>query len=323
MDSLHMQKLTQTIDALSRIANLSNESKQQLLDKYSVMSDVDIIKDLAISIYRVLGSDSPYYDYALSVVRNYNSSICPKVDEMKIILDKMFSNQTEGNMSLEQNHELAKESLIKFCSLFNQYGIDYYIVGALPCFLKTNQPLFRYHDDIDIMVNEDDISKIKEILENTNYEFYDDRFPSLERFYEMQENTPPHTILAQNKENEFHLGFFCFRRENDNSITMREYSHRLENGEVAVDVKERLSNPLSTALQYDENPMSYNGVSFKTCSIENVYKLKQYTKRLKDITDMKKLEPYVDKHKLLMLQEQKNRDVVIQNVTSEKSIYKV
>lgn len=67
----------------------------------------------------------------------------PPVDEMKSILSKMFSNEVEGNMSLDENHKLVNEALVKFTTLFNQYGIDYYIVGALPCFIKTGQQLFR------------------------------------------------------------------------------------------------------------------------------------------------------------------------------------
>lgn len=238
----------------------------------------------------------------------------PPVDEMKSILSKMFSNEVEGNMSLDENHKLVNEALVKFTTLFNQYGIDYYIVGALPCFIKTGQQLFRYHDDIDIMVNEEDIPKIVEIMELTGYQFYDDRFPSIERFYQMQENKPPHTILAQNPNNEFHLGFFTFRRENDNSITMTEYSHRLENDIVMIDLLERKSTPIGTSLRYDETPTMHLGTSFKTSTIESVYNLKQYTKRPKDITDIQKLESFVDRKKLEELNKNPNVNVTTQNI---------
>ena len=226
MEKLQLQN---TINNLSRIIDISEEKKLELISKYSTMNDKEVIKELSQIVYRIFGNNIELYDYALNIIRNINPIVCPSVEEMKSILNKMFSNQIEGNMSLEENHKLVNESLIHFTSLFNQYGIDYYIVGALPCFLKTGQELFRYHDDIDIMVNEDDIPMLAEIIEKSGYKFNDDRFPSLERYNEMQVNNPPHTVLAQNPNNEFHLGFFCFRRENDNSITMREYSHRLEN----------------------------------------------------------------------------------------------
>jgi len=278
------------------------------------MPESEVIKELSQISYRLFSSNTELYDYALTVIRNINPEHCPHIDEMKSILSKMFSNEVEGNMSLEENHQLINESLIKFTTLFNQYGIDYYIVGALPCFIKTGQQLFRYHDDIDIMVNEEDIPKIAEIMELTGYKFYDDRFPEVERFHQMQANKPPHTVLAQNPNNEFHLGFFTFKRENDNSITMTEYSHRLENDIVMVDLLERKSTPIGTQLRYDETPTTYLETSFKTSSVESVYNLKNYTKRPKDITDIQKLEPHIDRKKLEELNKNPNINVISQNI---------
>ena len=307
-------QLKNTIEALSKIINISDEKKEELYAKYSIMSDAEIIKELSQISYRMFSNNAVLYDYALTVIRNINPDICPQIDEMKSILSKMFSNQVEGNMSLEENHQLINESLRKFTTLFNQYEIDYYIVGALPCFIKTGQQLFRYHDDIDIMVNEEDIPKIAEIMELTGYKFYDDRFPEVERFHQMQANKPPHTVLAQNPNNEFHLGFFTFKRENDNSITMTEYSHRLENDIVMVDLLERKSTPIGTQLRYDETPTTYLETSFKTSSVESVYNLKNYTKRPKDITDIQKLEPHIDRKKLEELNKNPNINVISQNI---------
>ena len=307
-------KLQNVIDTLSRIVNVPDKKKQELITKYSTMSEQDVIKELSQIIYRVLRDKGELYDYSLEVIRNINPEICPPVEEMKSILNRMYSNEVEGNMSLEDNHRLVNESLVRFTTLFNQYGIDYYIVGALPCFLKTGQQLFRYHDDIDIMINEDDIPKVAEIIELSGYKFHDDRFPSLERFKEMEQNKPPHTVLAQNPNNEFHLGFFTFRREQDNSITMREYSHRIENGAVVVDVLERQSDPIGTMLRYDDNPMEYMGTTFRTSTVESVFSLKEYTRRPKDVTDNEHLKPFIDEKKLSALKQHPNQNVEIKNI---------
>ena len=316
----HIQ-LERTLDSLSKIISVNEEKKKELFSKFSGMNDAEVIKELSQIAYRILGTNQELYDYSLTVIRNINPQICPTVEEMKSILTKMYSNEIEGNMPLEENHKLVNESLVRFTTLFNQYGIDYYIVGALPCFLKTGQQLFRYHD-IDIMINEDDISKIAEIIESSGYKFQDDRFPTLERFHEIERNKPPHTVLAQNPNNEFHLGFFTFRREQDNSITMREYSHRLEGGEVVVDVLERQSDPIGTSLRYDETPTSYLDTKFKTSTVESVYNLKGYTKRPKDITDMQRLEPFINKKKLAQLSAHPNHNVEISNIGSLEEIHK-
>ena len=310
-------KLNNAIDSLSRVITVSEEKKQELITKYSSLSEKEVIKELSQIVYRLLRNNEELYNFSLGVIRNINPQICPSIEEMKNYLSRMFFNEIDGNMSLEENHSLIKETIIKFTTLFNQNGIDYYIVGALPCFLKIDMPLFRYHDDIDIMINEDDIPKVAEIIELSGYQFHDDRFPGLERYLEMEQNKPPHTVLAQNPNNEFHLGFFTFRREKDNSITMREYSHRLEDGKVVVDVLERQSDPIGTELRYDEIPTQYMGTSFKTSTIESVYALKEYTKRPKDITDIQKLKPYIDKQKLDLIRQHPNRNVEFHNIELE------
>ena len=311
-------KINNAIDALTKLIPVPEEKKTELITKFSSLSETEVIKELSQIVYRVLGNNEELYNYSLEVIRNINPEICPPVEEMKARLNRMFSNEVEGNMSLEENHKLVNESIVKFTTLFNQYGIDYYIVGALPCFLKTGQQLFRYHDDIDIMINEDDIPKVAEIIELSGYEFHDDRFPSIERYQEMEQNKPPHTVLAQNPNNEFHLGFFTFRREQDKSITMREYSHRLEDGMVVVDVLERQSDPIGTSLRYDETPTEYMGTTFRTSSLESVYSLKAYTRRPKDITDIQKLESFIDKSKLEALKQHFNHNVEFYNIEYEQ-----
>ena len=308
--------LERTIDTLSKVITIPPEKQKEMYDKYIEMPEKEVIKDLSKAAYRVVGPDSPYYDYTLTVIRNIQPSVCPPVEKLKQLLEKLFANEIEGNMSLEENHQLINNTLKKYCTLFNQFGIDYYIVGALPCFIKNGIPLFRYHDDIDIMINEEDIPKAQEILENAGYVFYDDRYPSIERYEEMSQNKPPHTVLAQNPNNEFHIGFFCFRREADNSITMREYSHSLENGQVRVDILERKNGIEGTILRYGIDPVNIDGVQFRCEAPESVYHLKSYTKRPKDITDMQKLEPFLNQERLKAIIAHPKENVTIENVTS-------
>ena len=103
---------------------------------------------------------------------------------------------------------------------------------------------------------------------------------------------------------------------------MREYSHRLEEEKVLVDVLERQSDPLATSLRYDETPTLYLGTTFKTSTIESVYNLKGYTKRPKDITDMQRLEPFIDKKKLEQLSAHPNHNVEISNIGDLEETHK-
>ena len=70
-------KLNNTIDKLSKITTVSEEKKQELITKYSSLSESEVIKDLSQIVYRVLGNNEELYNYSLEVIRNINPQICP------------------------------------------------------------------------------------------------------------------------------------------------------------------------------------------------------------------------------------------------------
>ena len=305
MDKL---KLTNVIDKLALKIPITEEQKKSLISRYESVDELSVLKELGSKIYEKLSNNDELYTYALDSIREL-SPRCPSVEDMKKMLENQFLNVVEGNMNLEENHKIVTDALVSITKLLNESGIDYYIVGALPCFLKTGIPLFRYHDDIDIMVNEEQLDKVKEVIDKFGYIYQDDRYPSVERFHEMEVNKPPHTVLAQNPDNEFHLGFFLFKRNPDDSMTIREYNHRLEDDRVVIDLLERKYDSIGTQLRYDSEPTNYQDTTFRIGSVEDVYILKGYTSRSKDITDKKKLEPYIDQLKIKELMNNKCTEV--------------
>lgn len=313
-----MEKIENIVFTLSRLANAKEEDAKKLIEKYSNMTEIEIIKDLSIHSYRVFSGNEGFINYALTLIRSINPKKCPPVAEMKKLLKQIYNNLQKESKELEANHKLVIENLDNFTTLFNEAGIDYYIVGALPCFFKTGQPLFRYHDDIDIMINENDIEKAKELVELCGFSFQDNRYPTMDRYKKMEQNKPPHIIMAQHQEDEFHLGFYCFKREKNQSITMREYSHHIENNKVIVDVLERRTTPEGTKLRYDEKPIEFMHTTFKTSTLESVYHLKSCLKRPKDIEDMKILEPFIDKEKLNAIEKNPQQQVTFSNITNQE-----
>ena len=61
--------------------------------------------------------------------------------------------------AIKDNHKLVGDTLPWLLQELSDHKIDYYLVGALPCYLLTGEKSIRYHDDIDIMLNEEDIEK--------------------------------------------------------------------------------------------------------------------------------------------------------------------
>lgn len=204
---------------------------------------------------------------------------------------------------MEENHELIYKTIQTVCSRLNELKVDYYLVGALSTFIGTNTPLFRYHGDIDFMVAEKDLDKVRQALEGTDYEFLDDRFNN----HKVLRNGIGHTqgeheVIANHKYNEFHLGFFLFRREQDNSLTVREYFMREnENGERVPMVLERHYPEELANLEYTQCEIEYAGTRFRTSTPESVFSKKIYTRHEKDLLDIKALEGKIDKVKLAEL----------------------
>ena len=222
-----------------------------------------------------------------------------------------LEEREKSNTKRLDDHDTRLDNLEKTYSIMEK--MDYRMGQVETAVDKIDKKL-------DAKANENDIEKLKELLELCAYDFYDDRFPTIERYYEMQQKDTPYKIIAKNKNNDFHIDFSCFRRELDQSITLREYIHRIENGKVAVDVLEKRTTPEGTKLRFDDITTEYMNASFKTGTVEYMYHIKSSTKRQKDINDMKKIEPYIDKEKLKRIINNPPQEVTIKNITEPESI---
>lgn len=150
------------------------------------------------------------------------------------------------------------------------------------------------------MVAEKDIEKVREALAGTDYEFSDDRFNNQKRLAEGVGHTQgEHEVIANHKENEFHLGFFLFRREPDQSITIREYfMQERENGERVPMVLERHCPKELVDLEYTSEETEFAGTKFRTSTPESVYAKKMHTRHDKDMLDIQALKDKVDERKI-------------------------
>lgn len=166
--------------------------------------------------------------------------------------------------------------------------------------LEHGTPLFRYHGDIDFMIAEKDIEKVREALKGTDYDFSDDRFDNQKRLSEGVGHTQgEHEVIANHKENEFHLGFFLFRREPDQSMTIREYFMlEKENGEKVPMVLERNCPKELVDLEYTVEETEFAGTRFRTSTPESVYAKKMSTRHEKDMLDIEALKDKVDESKI-------------------------
>ena len=190
---------------------------------------------------------------------------------------------------------MKKEALLKqlafVCDKLNNIGIEYYVVGALGAYIDRNIDLTREHEDIDIMILEKDIDKLKKIFKHTDYTFIDKRKSSTKilndkGFTEGEE----HDVYATLKGTDFHIGFFVIDKDENNYSTIDYF---VDNG-----VQKRLIRTLPIRYfnyQYDDNYKIYNGIKLKTTRLETVYNNKLNMDREKDLYDVRIFEKYINK----------------------------
>lgn len=273
---------------------VSDEELKKRIDSYQKYDSKDkIYYEICMDLY-ILFNDQVMFDYAIDYIGNFLSDF-PSKEEINEKLNSKFIHRKDGSMMLDDNHKLIEDTLKFLCKKFNDAEIDYFLVGALPCYLKTNTPLIRYHDDIDFMINEDDLEKVEEILRDSEYTFHDKRLDSPKRWKEST-GMPggDHEVMAQHKSSEFHLGFFCFKRGKDNEIIQREYFKVLEDGVEKTKVFERIDSKEKSDLKYPDELVRYKDIIFKMGSLESTYNIKKYTMRQpgreKDIADVLMIE---------------------------------
>lgn len=173
------------------------------------------------------------------------------------------------------------------------------------------------------MIAEKDIPKVQEALEDSDYTFSDDRLNNQRRLEKgVGHAQGEHEVIANHKENEFHLGFFLFRREPDNSITVREYfMEEDENGERVPKILERHEPAELVALEYSEEYTEFAGTKFRTSTPESVYAKKMSTRHPKDMLDIEALKDKVDFDKIRKMKQYQSTLTIVEPEARQESIF--
>jgi len=287
-------------------------------------SEKEAMDALALSVDRFFGKpeQAENFNFCMQDIMQIKPDIYKTVQELVAQMNEnKAKNYMPGNIPVEENHRLIAETLKKVCDRLNSSGVDYYVVGALSTFIGTNTPLFRYHGDIDFMIAEKDIEKVAEAMQGTDYNFSDDRFDNKKVLRDGVGHTQgEHEVIANHKDNEFHLGFFLFRRELDNSITVREYfMQEDENGRRVPKVLERHEPAELATLEYSEEKKAFAGTEFRTSTPESVFAKKMSTQHPKDKLDIDALKGKVDLYKIKEMEKYQSTLKVVDAPIPEKS----
>lgn len=197
----------------------------------------------------------------------------------------------EGKIQLEEHHKNLLTYFNSLNEILNDNKIDYFHASGFLCCLLVGRPLERYHHDIDLYVNIEDIDKIKNIFNNSEFEL-------IHTCEKNDKNIFRHGYKIESSIYNIPIWLSFYKRLTDGTIYMQEYYQNI-NGTCFT--KQNYNSPYCCQLSLIKH--SYNNIPFTSLSLEALY-VSKLDNRKKDIFDCNIIKNFVNRNNIEKLHEQ-------------------
>lgn len=297
-----------------RFARLSKVTDMETINSFVdelYNHDIDEATDIVlVSLDNLLNRKLISVDDILSNVNlllSLNPDKYHSVDDLVARLKWIKSmNLEHPEMSLSKNHKLVTEVFDKFNNLINM-DFDCYYTGGLLAYLATKHPLERYHGDLDLFINEEQLFKLYELLKD-NYEF------SLVSNMDNKE-CHGHEYKVIYKDTPMSIGLFLFSRLPNNEIILKEYYY-LDN-DLYVDCHH--ISPEYAHMLFSDKIQKHNEIFYKMQTLESIYNSKKNS-RPKDRYDAQIIKDIIDKEIDYKLDTEKQNNYDVNHLLANNSI---
>lgn len=265
---------------IQHIANQLNRQYNGIINEEKLNRAIDMFKD----------SQLPYEEVVKQINDLVEKTIHIYLEEKKKRFNPDF---------VKKNHEQIYSKLEVLVKKLNENNIDYQLAGALCAYIKYGVESNRTHDDIDINLNEEDIDKFKKVCEEMGLQFHDNRLTTT-RVLKNGIPSGEHEVLATLEGSDFHIGAFCFERKPDGTVINKGYYHD-DSGQIYT--RDEVISPELAEEIFGREEVDFRGQKLVITPPEFVYRLKNYTKKDKDLFDIMFMEGRIDKSKLERINE--------------------
>ena len=205
-------------------------------------------------------------------------------DLMKRLSWLKSMNLEHPQMPLSENHKLVIEAFDKFNQIIGT-SFDSYYTGGLMGYLAIDHPLERYHGDLDLFINEEQLESLYELVsQNEEFEF-------ISNMDHKEQNG--HEFKVQYKDTPMSIGLFLFERKSDDEIVIKEYYHSNNNPNEELLVNEQHLAPEYAKMIFSNQIKQHNGIPYRMQSLESIYNSKKNS-RPKDRYDASIIKDSVD-----------------------------
>lgn len=279
MSEIQIEKLKKIIYTFSELANIKNQDTcNNLINHLSTMNEEDVIDYLIVTLSDFVRVGKLKIDDVFSNI-NIITDLSFKYPTKESLIERLnwlkSMNMEHSQMPLSENHKLVLEVFDKFNEIIG-INFDAYYTGGLMGYLAIKHPLERYHGDLDLFINEEQLESLYELVKQS------DDFTFVSNMNDKEENG--HEFKIQYKDTPMSIGLFLFERKSDNEIITKEYFHKNNNQNEELLVNEHHLVPEYAQMIFSDQIRQHNGIPYKMQSLESIYNSKKNS-RTKDRYD--------------------------------------
>ena len=270
MSEIKIEKLKKIIYTFSELANIKNQDTcNNLINHLSTMNEEDVIDYLIVTLSDFVRVGKLKIDDIFSNI-NIITDLSLKYPTKESLIERLnwlkSMNMEHSQMPLSENHKLVLEVFDKFNEIIG-INFDAYYTGGLMGYLAIKHPLERYHGDLDLFINEEQLESLYELVKQS------DDFTFVSNMNDKEENG--HEFKIQYKDTPMSIGLFLFERKSDNEIVTKEYFHKNNNQNEELLVNEHHLVPEYAQMIFSDQIRQHNGIPYKMQSLESIYNLKK------------------------------------------------
>ena len=255
-----------------------------LVEKLLNLDTNDSIYTILVSLNSLLNRKILSVDDILSNVNLILSLSPDKYHSANDLIERLnwikSMNLEYPEMPLTENHKLVIETFDNFNKLIKT-NFDCFYTGGLMGYLSTGHPLERYHGDLDLFINEDQLFTLYELVQNS----HDFKFVSNMNHKEVN----GHEYKVTYKDTPMSIGLFLFSRLPNQEIVLKNYYYQKS--------KSKFIHHLSgeyASMMFSNQIREHNGAVYKMQILESIYNSKKNS-RPKDKYDANIIRSFIDK----------------------------
>ena len=175
--------------------------------------------------------------------------------------------------------------------MLNENNIEYYYTSGILAYLLAEKELERYHHDLDVFINMENLRKLEQICNSYGFSF--------ERKIGDRGDGTKRVMLKMYYQDiiDIPITVFMYVREKDGSILQKDYFFN----ECQEELVEYIHNsPVISKLSFSETPKIHNNIRYYSITPEALFLCKTGN-RPKDIYDCTVFKDIVDMEKLKKL----------------------